>query len=178
MKLKLFLITASCLCLAHLSRAQLDDRLPTNEEMYILDGQKNYFAYGRYLTPNQIAIGLSDEGVYELRNDTAVWLISHPVIEETLLVTVREEEETGNLFFLFTLPNGTVADTIGIYDSERNEIFDKVFEPLASVDISNNCILSRQAETLLLVYFPAVNRRLAVFFFLHHCLPIKQQGII
>jgi hypothetical protein len=178
MKLKLFLIAASCFYFAPFCPAQSDDTLPPNEELYILDGNKTYFAFGRYLIPNQIAIGLTEEGVYELRNDTAVWLTSRPEGEDLFLITIREERESGNLFFLVALPDGEVADPIGIYNPIRDEIFNNALEPVASVDILNNRILSRQAEPLLLVHFPKVNKRLAVFFFLYHCLPLKQQGII
>jgi hypothetical protein len=178
MKLKLFLIAVSCFYLAQICPAQSDNTLPSNEEMYILDGQKNYFAFGRYVTPNQIAIGLSDEGKYELRNDTSVWLTSHPAREDILLITIREDAGSGNLLFLPARFKGEVPDTIAIYDPEHGEIFTKDYRPLASVDVYANRILSPQTEPLLLVHFPAVNKRLAVFFFLYHCLPIKQQGII
>jgi hypothetical protein len=173
MKTKIFLVTICCLCLTPLSRAQADPVLPPNEELFILDGEKTDFAYGRYLTPDRIAIGLSDEGVYELRGDTSIWLVEQPGSEDKLILTVRKEEETGHVLFLFALPDGTVADSFGIYDPERNEIFDKAHEPIASVDVFNNRILSPQAETLLHVFLPAVDKRLAVFFFLYHCRPMK-----
>jgi hypothetical protein len=178
MKLKLFLIAVTCFCLAPFCAAQSGDALPANEEMFILGGNEPYYGYGRYLAPNQIAIGLTDEGVYELRNDSVVWLVNQPRSEDRAILTVRDEEENELTFFLFTLPHGEVADTVAIYDSVRGEIFRKNFSPIASVDLSINRILSPQAEPLLLVHFPKVNKRLAVFFFLYHYLPLKQQGII
>ena len=97
MKTKLFLCVVFA-CFAFASQAQSTDALPANEDYFVIDGTNRSFAWGRHIAPDKIAIGLSDEGVYEIRNNNSIWLVNHPKRKDRQIIDITTDEQTGPHF--------------------------------------------------------------------------------
>jgi hypothetical protein len=143
--------------------------------IYVLDGERTSFAYGRVTAPNKIAIGLTDEGVYELYGDTAVWLVNHPDREDEPVCGIINDFMTGNKLFVLITP-GTdpiVIDTVCTYKPGINAILDKAGNHTGTIK-HEGTIVSPQGKTLLL-NLQSVDELLAVFFFAYHYTPVRKQ---
>jgi hypothetical protein len=160
------------------SSKTLPDSIPESSRIYVLDGENTAFAWGRQIAPDKIAIGLTDEGVFELRGDTAIWLVEHPGRPDEQICSIGADILSENKLFLFGIFNEherMIHDTIGMIDPDSFLIFDKAGEPTATIksDDKNGTIDSMNGITYLHVK-ATTNRKLAAFFLLYHYLPQKK----
>jgi hypothetical protein len=167
-----------CLCFALTCRAQQENGNPDNQDtpaIYVLDGEQTSFAYGRTTTVNKIAIGLTDEGVYELRGDTAVWLVNHPARQDELVCRITNDFMTGNKLFVMVMPDArlTLVDTVCVYNPAAYTIFDKAGNVAGTIK-TDGTLVSPQGKTLLL-NLQSVDKLLAAFFFAYHYTPVRKQ---
>jgi len=184
MKTKLFLFALMFTCLVFSAQAQLASDLPSNEDTYVLDGINRSFAWGRHIAPDKIAIGLVDEGVFEIRNNNAIWLVDSPVMADMQIADVTMDSETGRLLFTFHIPeefkdHGLPIDTIGGYDLAKQEIYDKKYnEPIATIFQTNKKgygdVISAKGELYATINVKTSNKVLSAFFLLYHCLQYRQ----
>ena len=179
MKTKLFLCVVLA-CFAFASQAQSTDVLPPNEDIYVLDGTNRSFAWGIHVAPNKIAIGLTDEGVYEIRNNNAIWLIDSPFTEDRQVADITTDNQTGRLLFTYHIPEeyrfpDMPVDTIGGYNPANREIYDKEYNnPIASVSNDGTVVSAKDRKALVSVNAKTSDKVLSAFFVLHHCLPQKK----
>jgi hypothetical protein len=158
------------------AQSESKDVLPPNEDIYVLDGKNHSFAWGRHIAPDKIAIGLSDEGVFEIRNDNAIWLTAFPESEDRQIADIINDGETGNLIFAYHFPDmerELSRVVIGSYDPSSQKISDKDGKLLATITQDGN-IVSPQRETYLYVNVKNSDKRLCAFFFISHYLPLKK----
>jgi len=184
MKTKLFLFALMFLFLAFSAQAQSANDLPANEDIYVLDGTNRSFAWGRHIAPDRIAIGLADEGVFEIRNNNAIWLVDSPVMEDMQIADITMDNTTGRLLFTFHIPaelkdHGLPVDTIGGYGLAKQEIYDKQYnESIATIfQLDKNeygSVVSRQGKLYATINVKTSNKVLSAFFLLYHCLQYKQ----
>jgi hypothetical protein len=178
MKIKCFLIAVYGIFLFLTSGATKPDSIPENAKVYVLDGENTSFAYGRQIAPNKIAIGLTDEGVYELRGDTAIWLVEHPGRPDEQICSIASDMLTGNKLFLmgiFEEHERIIHDTAGmieISDPDLSLIFDKAGESTAI--IKPNGKIESVSGIPYLYTNGTIDRKLSAFFLLYHYLPRKK----
>jgi hypothetical protein len=175
-KILLFLLAFIFSGLPALAQSQPEDVLPKNEDIYVLDGKNHSFAWGRHIAPDKIAIGLSDEGVYEIRGN-AIWLVEYPGVEDRQTVDIINDENTGNLLFAYYFPSSGLDEQlprriIGGYDPLQQVIFDKEENPLANIT-SEGKIVSPQGDVYVQVNVKTCDKVLSAFFFLYHYLPLN-----
>ncbi|MDR1595241.1 MAG: hypothetical protein LBS43_12285 [Prevotellaceae bacterium] len=180
MKKKILLCAVICICLAPICAAQ-QENAAANEagfpETFVMDGERTSFAYGRVKAYNKIAIGLADEGVYELRGDSAVWLVNHPVRQDEIICKIAGNF-TDNKLFVHVIPDEsrTPIDTICVYSTNSSMIFDKAGNITGTIK-TDGTVASSQGKTLL-TNLHSVDKLLAAFFFVYHYTPIRKQLII
>ena len=144
-----------------------------NAEIYLLDGFNTSFAWGRHVSFDKIAVGLSNEGIYELRNDTIVMLVDFPGRPEERICKISTDFMSGNKVFEMQFFDGlqfVTADTLGIYDPERSAVLDKTGKKRGDVEPSGK-ILSPRKNVLLSFNARNVDPTLVAFFFLYHYTP-------
>jgi hypothetical protein len=176
MKVKCFLTTVCGICLFATAGATKTDSIPENAKVYVLDGENTSFAWGRIIAPNKIAIGLTDEGVYELRGDTAIWLVEHPGRPDVQICSIGKDRFTGNILFLSGMLNGPVRiihDTICMGNMDLSVIFDKSGKSTAT--IKPNGKIESMSGIPYLYTNGTIDRKLSAFFLLYHYLPRKKQ---
>ena len=186
MRTKLFLFALMFPPLFFSAQAQLASGLLSNEYVYVLDGTNPSFAWGRHIAPDKIAIGLADEGVFEIRNNNSIWLIDSPAMEDTQIADITKNNETGRLLFTFHIPDefkdhGLPIDTIGGYDLAKQDIYDKQYrEPIANIfqtsEKGYGNVVSAQGELYATINVKTSNKVLSAFFLLYHCLQHKPMG--
>jgi hypothetical protein len=178
MNKKLLSFMLAGISIASVSWAQTESKNNNVEDspaIYIFDGEKTSFAYGRVMAPDKIAIGLTDEGIYELRGDTAIWLVNHPGRQDELLCRIIDDFMTGNKLFVSTMPDEqmTPLDTLCVYNQHGFMILDKAGNITGTIT-SDGTIVSMQGKTLLR-NLQSVDRLLVAFFFACHYTPVKKQ---
>jgi hypothetical protein len=146
-------------------------------EIFVLDGEHTSFAYGRVTAANKIAVGLTDEGIYELRNDSAVWSVDNPGQQDELVCKIIDDFETGNKLFVRVMPDMYFmhADTLCAYNPAGEVILDKTGNFIGAVK-SDGTVVSEQGKTLLM-NLQSVDRLLVAFFFACHYTPVRKQLI-
>jgi hypothetical protein len=145
------------------------------EVQYVLDGQNTSFAWGRQLAPTKIAVGLTDEGVYELRGDSAIWFVDYPDREDMPLCNIATDPVSGNIFFLLDRPQGPVRiiyDTLGITNHDGSLLMDKTGKPMAKLNANEH--LESMTGIPYLLTAPTLDRKLLAFFLWYHYLPRKK----
>jgi hypothetical protein len=150
---------------------------PKNEDLYVLDGTNHSFAWGRHITPLKIAIGLGDEGVFEIRNNNAIWLVELPDTKDRQIADIVKDKTTGNMIFAHHFSsNGSDEEApvriIGSYNVLKQTIFDERGEPLAT--IAKGEIVSLQGKVCLHINTEA-SKELSAFFFLYHYRPLTMK---
>jgi hypothetical protein len=150
-------------------------------QTYILDGKNTSFAYGRISDTNTIALGLSNEGVFELRGDTTIWFIPSNSATGQQVCKIVNDMFTGATLFLMGDYNTSelIRDTIGIYDNGLSSIKYKtgltaaIIKPLSGSECS---IESPGGNKYLYIKdINAFDKKLIAFFVLHHYLAGKLQ---
>jgi hypothetical protein len=171
------LIVLVYVCFTSASRAQQANGNSEQDTpaIYVLDGERTSFAYGRVTAFNKIAIGLTDEGVYVLRGDTAVWLVNHPARQDELVCRINNDFMTGNKLFVMVMPDArmTPVDTVCAFNPAAYMIFDKAGNVAGTIK-SDGTLVSPQGKTLLL-NLQSVDKLLAAFFFAYHYTPVRKQ---
>jgi hypothetical protein len=177
MKIKTVFCAVSCICIASVCPAQEGSEVVVGQDTpatYLLDGERTSFAYGRVVTPNKIAIGLTDEGNYELRGDSAVWLVNHPQRQDERVCIITDDVATGNKLFVMTSPDKrqTPVDTICAYNVGAHIVFGKAGNIIGIIQ-SDGRLLSPQRKALLL-NLQNVDKLLVAFFVAYHYTPVRK----
>ena len=144
-----------------------------NAEMYILDGLNPSFAWGRHIASDKIAVGLSNEGIYELKNDTIIMSVDFPGRPDEPFCKISTDFLTGNKVFEIQSFNGersVTVDTLGMYNPVGFTILDKTGKPRGRINPSGE-IASPRNGTYLRFNADKVDQTLMVFFFLNHFTP-------
>jgi hypothetical protein len=143
--------------------------------IYVLDGEHTSFAYGRVMTSNKIAIGLTREGTYELRGDTAVWLVDHPDRQDEPVCRIIDDFTTGNKLFVVVTPDEqmTPIDTLCACNPSAGTVLDRAGN-VTAIFQTDGTLVSPQGKTLLL-NLQSVDKLLAAFFFSCHYTPVRKQ---
>jgi hypothetical protein len=166
------------LCFASTGWAQQGNGNPDNRDtplIYLLDGERTSFAYGRVMAADKIAVCLTDEGVYELRGDSAVWIVNHPGLQNELVCRIIDDFSTGYKLFVTVAPGErlTIVDTVCAYNPVDYTIFDRTGNVAATIK-PEGTLVSPQGKTLLL-NVQSIDRLLAAFFFAYHYSPVRKQ---
>lgn len=156
-------------------RAQTGNEGGDAPVIYVLDGEHISFAYGRILALNRIAVGLTREGTYELRGDTAVWLVDHPDRSDEPVCRITDDFMTGNKLFVAVAPDEQMMplDTLCAYDPIAGTVLDKAGNITGTVK-ADGTLVSPQGKALLL-NLQSVDKLLAAFFFSCHYTPVRKQ---
>jgi hypothetical protein len=99
MNIKTLLCAVSCIYFAPVCMAQEKNKDLGEQDVpviYLFDGEHTSFAYGRVIASGKIAPGLTGEGIYELRGDTAIYLVSHPERQDEPVCKIIDDFMTGN----------------------------------------------------------------------------------
>jgi hypothetical protein len=169
------------ICLFATAGATKPDSIPEFSEIYVLDGENTSFAYGRITAPNKIAIGLTDEGVFELRGDTAIWFVPSHSTSGQQVCKITNDMLFGNTVFLMGDFNNaaSIPDTIGMYDNNLSIIKYKTGATAAIIKslLNSECSIESTVgvKYLYLKEINAFDKKLIAFFLLHHYLPRKFQ---
>ena len=197
MKTKLFLCVMAFISLAFSFQAQSIDALPANEDFFVIDGTNRSFAWGRHIAPDKIAIGLSDEGVYEIRNNNSIWLVNHPKRKDRQIVDITTDEQTGRLVFKYHTsappapmpPVPASGETpieiakeemddplvVGCYNpSDQSICLKNDKNPIAVIDKDGNIISPQNRTVYISVNAKTSDKVLSAFFFLFHYYPTTQ----
>ena len=169
MRTKLFLFALAFTCSVFSAQAQSVNELPENEEIYVLDGTNRSFVWGRHISLNKIAIGLTNEGVVELRSDNTFWIIGSPMVGDMQVAHIVNDNATGRVIFSLS------SDTIGGFDPHKREIYDNNSKLLATINPKGE-IYSTQGKMYVSVNPEAVDKNLAAFFLLYHYWPKQRDN--
>jgi hypothetical protein len=177
MNIKTVFCAVSCICIASVCPAQEGSEVVVEQDTpatYLLDGERTSFAYGRVVAPNKIAIGLTDEGIYELRGDSAVWLVKRPQQQDERLCIITDDVATGNKLFVITIPDKlqTPVDTVCAYNADTYTIFDKAGNIIGIIQ-SDGRLLSSQGKALLLDLH-SVDKLMVAFFVAYHYTRVRK----
>jgi hypothetical protein len=177
MKMKALFFTISYMCLASICSAQIGSEVVAGQDSpatYLLDGERTSFAYGRAIAPNKIAIGLTVEGVYELRGDSAVWLVNHPQRQDECVCIITDDVATGNKLFVMTSPDRrqTPVDTICAYNLAANIVFDKAGKEIGTIQYDGRLVSPKGKD--LLLNLQTVDKLMAAFFVAYHYTPVRK----
>jgi hypothetical protein len=143
--------------------------------IYVLDGEHTSFAYGRVIASNKIAIGLTREGTYELRDDMAVWLVDHPDRQDEPVCRIIDDFTTGNKLFVTVAPDEqmTPIDTLCACNPSAGTVLDRAGN-VTGILQTDGSLVSPQGKTLLL-NLQSVDKLLAAFFFSCHYTSVRKQ---
>lgn len=174
MKIRILVCAFICSCLAETGMAQQENGTQDVPEVFIFDGKNTSFAYGRAVAGNRIAVGLTDEGVYELRGDSAVWLVNHPDRDDEQ-VCIIIDNRAGSKFFVSVIPDGhnTPVDTVCVYNPDTYTVFDVAGNITGNIK-PDGTVASPQGHALLL-NMQSVDKLLAAFFFAYHYTPVRKK---
>jgi hypothetical protein len=200
MNKKILSFVLMCISFAPVSWAQTGNETGNVQDspaIYIMDGENPSYVWGRQETGGKIVIGLTEEGFYELRGDSAIWHINHPRLGDFQVAHIVRDDETGANFIVMgavmekpkkpNIPNipdnpdhpnnlgrpdieNTIEmDVIGIYSPENAEILDKNKETVAMIDRDDK-VENSQGKTFLQFnsHVNPVDKNLIAFFFLYH----------
>jgi hypothetical protein len=161
---------SACLATAGV-RAQAGNEAGDAPVIYVLDGEHTSFAYGRVMASNKIAIGLTREGTYELRGDTAVWLVDHPGRQDEPVCRIIDDFTTGNKLFVTVAPDEqmTPVDTLCAYNPSAGMVLDRAGNVTGTLQ-TDGTLVSPQGKALLL-NLQNIDKLLAAFFFSCHYTP-------
>jgi hypothetical protein len=149
--------------------------MPDTADIYVRDGEHTSFAYGRAIAFNKIAVGLVEDGVYELRGDTAVWLVDHPFQQDKPVCRIINDFATGNKLFVAPYERRMRrVDTVCVYNPGSYTICDKAGNVTGIIEPAGGRIVSPQGKTLLL-NLHRVDKLLAAFFFAHEYTQVRIQ---
>ena len=159
----------------------VNNKAIAQESLYIKDGQNTDFAWGRQIAFDKIAIGLSDEGIYELRNDTMIWVVGHPTIEDQPLRWVRKDEQGMKNEFIAWYPSiferhieSSPFIITGTYEVNGNRITNDKGEHVASI-LPNGEVIAPDGNVYFRINYEKSNPVLTAFFFIFHYLPRVQR---
>jgi hypothetical protein len=62
--------------------------------VYIVDGENGAYVWGSQAAGGKIVIGLTEEGFYELRGDSAIWHINHPRLGDYQVAHILHNNKT------------------------------------------------------------------------------------
>ena len=144
-----------------------------NSDIYILDGTNTSFAWGRHVSFDKIAVGLGNEGVFELRGDTAVVFVDSSGKPDEQIFGISTDLMTGNKVFEIRHSLGgrfVTVDTLGRYSPELLYVFDRNGKTRGKIDPSGR-IVSPKRKTHIRFNPDNVDRTLIAFFFLHQYVP-------
>lgn len=151
-------------------------------EFMLMDGANPNFVLATQLTPTQLAVGIPIEGqkgdgVYELRNDTCIWITHRLHGDDEQLAVIRYNADDENLMhFVYTdfeNPETSAGDAIGAINLLSNEIYlGEAKEPIAQIYDTGELVAP---DGKLYLYTNGVAKPLAAFFFLHFYIPQNGQ---
>ena len=145
--------------------------------VFITDGKNASFGWGRQISYDKIAVGLSDEGLYQLR-DSSIWLVSHPDREDARIAYFKQDENLDKIIFI--IANAAEEHekffTFGAYDPITDELFDKNNELLGKINKSGE-ITAPNGQCYLRFNFTEnkPDKSLTVFFVLYHYLQLQKK---
>ena len=169
--MKVKTIISICLFLTNVVLCAQSDDYP----VYIMDGENTSFAWGRQISQNKIAIGLSEEGIYELRG-SAICLVAHPAMPDRELAHFKRDEISNNTLFILGNSDEAREDfpAFGAYNPDSDEFFNASDELIGRLNPSGEIV--RPSGSCFLRFNPDKNKPdkiLTAFFLLYHYLRLQ-----